>query len=203
VVLGPDQIPRVDAAQAARRPALAVLSAAIHGNGPSGVDIVLAALDALGKMKHDDGVYYFDWILAELNTTTRRRLEEIMYARKYEYQSDFARTYFSQGEAKGLAAGEAKGLAAGEAKGLAAGEAKGLAAGKAEGLAAGKAEGLAAGEAKAILAVLDARGLRVPTSVRQRIMTCSDLAQLDRWLARAVRVPKATALFEPDDSRHR
>ena len=41
-----------------------------------------------------------------------------MQAGKYEYQSDFARSYFGQGEAKGRAEGEAKGRAEGEAKAL-------------------------------------------------------------------------------------
>ena len=39
---------------------------------------------------------------------------------------------------------------------------------------------------KFTLAVLTARGIAVPESARERIVGCSDLAQLDQWLTRAV-----------------
>jgi len=38
---------------------------------------------------------------------------------KYQYQSDFARRYFSQGEAQGKAEGKAEGIAEGQAEGRA------------------------------------------------------------------------------------
>jgi hypothetical protein len=44
----------------------------------------------------------------------------------------------------------------------------------------------AEGEARAILEVLAARGLGVPEEVRQRILACTDLATLTRWVRRAV-----------------
>lgn len=48
-----------------------------------------------------------------------------------------------------------------------------------------RAEGEALGEAKAVLTVLDARGIAVPPEVRDQILACTDLAQLDTWLRRA------------------
>ena len=45
--------------------------------------------------------------------------------------------------------------------------------------------GEARGEAQAILTVLDARGLTVPADVRERILACTDLPQLNIWLRRA------------------
>ena len=45
--------------------------------------------------------------------------------------------------------------------------------------------GEARGEAQAILTVLDARGLTVPAEVRERILACTDLPQLNVWLRRA------------------
>jgi flagellar biosynthesis/type III secretory pathway protein FliH len=81
-----------------------------------------------------------------------------MASGNYEYQSDFARRYFGQGKAEGIAEG------------------------KAEGIAEGKAEG----KAEAVLAVLAARQIAVPDEIRARIATCADVALLDRWLARAV-----------------
>ena len=62
-------------------------------------------------------------------------------------------------------------------------------------VAQGKAEGKAEGEAKAVVAVLSTRGVAVPTEVRERILACQDLAQLDRWIVRAVSVTSADELF--------
>jgi hypothetical protein len=49
----------------------------------------------------------------------------------------------------------------------------------------GEARGEARGEGHAVLTVLDARGIAVPPAVRERILACTDLAQLDTWLRRA------------------
>jgi hypothetical protein len=46
--------------------------------------------------------------------------------------------------------------------------------------------GEARGEARGVLTVLDARGVQVPEAVREQILACTDLAQLDVWLRRAV-----------------
>jgi hypothetical protein len=56
----------------------------------------------------------------------------------------------------------------------------------AENQAVGEARGEARGEGRAVLTVLDARGVEVPAAVRERILACTDLAQLDVWLRRAV-----------------
>jgi hypothetical protein len=45
--------------------------------------------------------------------------------------------------------------------------------------------GEARGEAMAVLTVLGARGVAVPTDVRELILACTDLAQLETWLRRA------------------
>jgi hypothetical protein len=45
--------------------------------------------------------------------------------------------------------------------------------------------GEARGEARAVLTVLDGRGVAVPDDVRERVLACTDLAQLDAWLRRA------------------
>ncbi|WP_422771007.1 hypothetical protein ACN28C_30890 [Plantactinospora sp. WMMC1484] len=41
------------------------------------------------------------------------------------------------------------------------------------------------GEARAVLTVLEGRGVAVPAEVRERVLACTDLAQLDTWLRRA------------------
>ncbi|WP_438020451.1 hypothetical protein WMF18_15850 [Sorangium sp. So ce315] len=52
-------------------------------------------------------------------------------------------------------------------------------------------------EAKAndVLAVFDVRGLEAPADVRERILASTDLAELDRWLRRAVVVSDARELL--------
>lgn len=88
---------------------------------------------------------------------------------KYEYQSEFAKKYYGQGKQEGFA----------------------------EGLSQGEARGKAEGEAQAILAVLEARGLEVPDKVREAVLSCTDLAQLNVWVRAAVSVPSAEALLTP------
>ena len=61
-----------------------------------------------------------------------------------------------------------------------------------QGKAEGKAEGNAEGEARAVLTVLAARGIDVPDNARARILECTDIAQLDAWLARAVTASSAS-----------
>lgn len=60
----------------------------------------------------------------------------------------------------------------------------------------GRAEGEAKGEVRAVLAVLDARGIDIPTDARTRITECSDLDQLDTWVRRAATADSVHDLFE-------
>lgn len=60
----------------------------------------------------------------------------------------------------------------------------------------GRAEGKAEGEAEAVLAVLDERGIDVPSDIRARITSCSDLDQLSRWVRRAVTANTIDDLFD-------
>ena len=74
--------------------------------------------------------------------------------------------------------------------------AEGLARGHQEGLQ----EGLQEGEARAVLKLLAARGLQVDEEARQRIVTCKNLEQLERWLVLAVSVRSVQELFESTPS---
>jgi hypothetical protein len=56
-------------------------------------------------------------------------------------------------------------------------------------------EGRAEGEARMILRVLAVRGLQVPDDVRERVLSCTDLAQLDRWGDRAVTAATVEDVF--------
>ena len=58
------------------------------------------------------------------------------------------------------------------------------------------AEGKARGKAEAVLAFLVARQIDLSGADRQTILGCKDVAQLDRWIARAARVRNAIAFFE-------
>ena len=58
--------------------------------------------------------------------------------------------------------------------------------GMAKGLAKGQAEGLAKGRAEYVLRTLTVRGIHVDAQARQRILSCMDLATLDRWFDRAL-----------------
>jgi hypothetical protein len=158
-VLGPRAVPVVTARAAARRnPELAVLSALTHGNDPGGERVITAMLGALGAVDEPRRRFYINLIASRLNAATRAALEAMMEAGQADGELiDF----MGQVEAKLEARLEAR-------------------------LRARLAPELEArGEARALLNVLAARGLAVGDAVRARITACTDLATLDRWIARA------------------
>jgi hypothetical protein len=65
----------------------------------------------------------------------------------------------------------------------------------AEQQAEGQAKGEAQGEAKAVLTFLATRGIEVPDEARERITGCTDLAQLEAWVRRAVAATSVEDLF--------
>jgi hypothetical protein len=62
--------------------------------------------------------------------------------------------------------------------------------------ARGEFRGKAEGKAESLLNVLSARGLAVTESVRERILGCRDLAQLDEWIRRAASAEALGDVFE-------
>jgi hypothetical protein len=105
-VLGPEQVPVVTDTWVARRhPELTVLSALAHGGerDPSVFTALFAALDVIDL---DHATLYIDLVLMALPAAARVWLEEFMTTTPFRYQSDFARRYFSEGEAKGKAEGK-------------------------------------------------------------------------------------------------
>jgi hypothetical protein len=70
---------------------------------------------------------------------------------------------------------------------------------KAEGRAEGKAEGRAEGEAKGkagmLLRILAARGFDIPGPVRERVLSCTDLGQLETWGEQAVTATSLEDVF--------
>jgi hypothetical protein len=60
-----------------------------------------------------------------------------------------------------------------------------------------KAEGKAEGIAAMLLRVLTARGLEVPARLRERVLSCTDLAQLEAWADKAATATSVEDVF-PD-----
>ncbi|HZI03793.1 MAG TPA: Rpn family recombination-promoting nuclease/putative transposase [Archangium sp.] len=71
-------------------------------------------------------------------------------------------------------------------RGLQQGRVEGLARGREEGREEGLQQGLIRGRAEAILRILSARRVHVDEEARQRILTCADMATLDRWFDRSL-----------------
>ncbi|MCU0691501.1 MAG: Rpn family recombination-promoting nuclease/putative transposase [Polyangiaceae bacterium] len=71
--------------------------------------------------------------------------------------------------------------------------------GRAEGEQKGRAEGEQKGRADAIVQVITARGLRLTPAQGQRLRSCTDVAELDRLLRRALSIVAAQELFEDSD----
>ncbi|MFJ2739529.1 hypothetical protein ACIO3O_07665 [Streptomyces sp. NPDC087440] len=61
-------------------------------------------------------------------------------------------------------------------------------------------EGEAKGRASSILQLLELRGIPVSEDVSRRVMECTDLDTLSRWLGRALTVTAAEEMFEGDEN---
>ena len=72
---------------------------------------------------------------------------------------------------------------------------RGRAEGEAKGRAEGEAKGRAEGEAAALLKIVTRRGLTLTAEQRRRIMGCTDVAMLERWLDRALSVSSVAELL--------
>lgn len=112
LVVGPDRVPVVtEPEDAERSPELAVLSAMAHGaEHVHGEKVLSALLAGLRNIDDEHLTRYHDLVLAVLPEAARARLEDMMTAGTYEYQSDFVRRHVNQGRAEGRAEGEANAL---------------------------------------------------------------------------------------------
>jgi len=103
-VIGPAGVPEItDSAIAQADPELAVLSAIAHGNDvdiDKAVRIALAAQLASRGLDADRSKLYIDLTMTSLSEAALREFQS-MDMNKYEYQSDFAKHYVAQGEARG------------------------------------------------------------------------------------------------------
>jgi hypothetical protein len=70
------------------------------------------------------------------------------------------------------------------------------------GEALGLARGEAVGRARVILQVLVARHIAVPAKIRDQVLACTDIGQLDAWGAKAATAQNAEEIFgAPGDAR--
>jgi len=67
--------------------------------------------------------------------------------------------------------------------------------GKPKWLAKGRASGKAEGKAEMLLCVLAARDIAITPAIRERVLSCADLAQLETWAAKAVRANSVEDVF--------
>lgn len=113
-VLGPSGVPEITDESIARAdPELAVLSAMAHGkdvDAAKSLRIALAAQLASANLDEDRSTLYCDLILNSLSEVARRAFKA-MRTFKYEYQSDFAKQYFGQGQMEGMERGRQQGRA--------------------------------------------------------------------------------------------
>jgi hypothetical protein len=113
LVVGPAVVPIVtEPAVASAAPELAVLSALAHGDSPDAFEIAVAALGAVAGLSNEDAArVYSDLIFKALGDAARRKLEELMDASKYVFQSDFAKKHQGLGRAEGRVEGRVEGHA--------------------------------------------------------------------------------------------
>jgi flagellar biosynthesis/type III secretory pathway protein FliH len=84
----------------------------------------------------------------------------------------------------------------GREHGLQEGREHGLQEGREHGLQEGREHGLSEGKRTSLFAILHARGFVISEEQRALLSSCSDPAQLDRWITRAVLAASLSDLFE-------
>jgi hypothetical protein len=179
LVAGPRVIPVIQGHQAAgQSPEMAVLSALAHGENAELVPgLFEAVLSTTRRLEPESTTFYVDLALSAFGEAARTALETLMRSGSYEYQSEFVRKFVAQG--------------------LAQGQKQGLRQGREEGREEGRQQGHLEGERKALFKVLQSRGLEVGSAARRRLMACTNLAQLARWLGRAAKVQSVQELLKP------
>lgn len=171
-IIGPEAVPKLtDAAQAAREPDLAMLSAFLHArrNTPAARLIASATLQGMSRLDPQRALLYTLMVRNNLSPALRKELEKMPDIRKY--------------------------LSAAEQRTYDLAEARGEVRGRTQGKAEGKAEGRAEGKAEAVLKILTKRGLTTTPLQRRQIEECMNLETLDRWLDQALMAASAGELF--------
>lgn len=188
VAIHADRLPLItDPDEARRHPELAVLSAAMNGDHPDIAKGLEVMLEGLNELDRKDIKLYLSYVFGLTPTVVGERLRELLMTALKDYEKVIGERYFSDWVNKGLQQGLEQGLQQGLEQGLE----QGLQQGREQGREQGRAEG----EIEAILTVLDARGLEIPSEARERISRCTDLHVLEKWIRRAVTVTSVDELF--------
>lgn len=168
LVLGPESCPRITDAKVARQhPELAVLSAILRAGAEPDRESLIAAMAGAVTLDDNRDTLYGDMVLHAAGPLAQQVLEAFMSTSQgYEYRSEFARKYYSQGREEGREVGREEG--------------------REEGREVGLEEGRIAATAEAVLKVLAGRDLPVSATYREAILCCRDLATLGRWLVQAL-----------------
>jgi flagellar biosynthesis/type III secretory pathway protein FliH len=162
-----------------------VLSALAHGRdaklAPGLFEAVVTSARGLDNKRR---TLYVDLALSAFSGEVRSSLEAAMRNGTYEYQTQIAREFVAQGLEQGLERGLERGLKQGRQEGLK------------QGLEKGEQKGRLEGERRALFQVLAARGLKVEGAARRRLLSCTELTQLERWLNLAVKAQAGQQLLE-------
>ncbi|HTZ25743.1 MAG TPA: hypothetical protein VMC83_17250 [Streptosporangiaceae bacterium] len=174
IVIGPDDVPDAQQQETAQAGAELTMMAAWAGSTDLRDPVVqVRTLEQLAGLDAETLATYTRIVLmAAPDKSSRRALEALM-------ATVFKNEFLDKLEAEAKARGEAAGLERGEAMGLARGEAMGL----------------ARGRAQTILQVLAARGIDVPAEIRDQVLACTDIAQLDAWSTKAATAQTIAQVF--------
>jgi hypothetical protein len=183
LVVGPPSVPEItDAAVAEQETELTILSAVAHGNGPNGLEVVQAALGALGRFDQEHAAVYFQIIYNALREPMRRALEALIMERQTENKATFppfAQQLIDRGKREGMLEGKREGMLEG----------------KREGMLEGKREGMLEGKREALFRLAARAGIAFTEEDRARVQTCMDPATLDRWVDNVLGAKTAVDVF--------
>ncbi|MFI7135065.1 hypothetical protein ACIBQ1_56050 [Nonomuraea sp. NPDC050153] len=164
-VLGPDGIPAITDPQQATCQP-DLAAMSVMVHGHNR-KVIEAFAAALAETGDEHAPKYYEYAYSMAAPEIRRLMEEIMTSTDWPVYSPFAREHYGRGLAEGQTIGKAE----------------------------GKTEGKAEEAARSVLLVLATRGFNVPDDTCARITTCTDLAQLETWLTRAVTAQTLQDLF--------
>ncbi|WP_437644282.1 hypothetical protein [Sorangium sp. So ce362] len=171
LVLGPAVVPEItEPADAENETELAVLSAVAHGNGPSGLTVVQAALAGLGRLDQAHAMVYFQLIWNGLREPMRQALEVLVMERQIEGEATFppfVQKLVDRGKLEGMREGELKGMR----------------------------EGRLEGKRDTLLRLLARAGIVLTENESARIQACTDIATLDRWIDNVLGAKTATEVL--------
>jgi hypothetical protein len=146
----------------------------VHGNGPNGLAVVLAALGALGRLDQEHAAVYFQIIYDALREPMRSALEALVMERQTEGKATFppfAQRIFERGKLEGRLEGRLEG--------------------KLEAKLEAKLEVLR----DVLLRFVARAGISLTDEDRSRIQACTDATTLGRWLENVLGAKTAADVF--------